>query len=271
MAGLALGGGASAGAATGRHHRSPRTVNARVSARFVMQGRIVTAVRVKGERRGQRVTRQWTITPSACKGNVCRHLVLTRERSANQFDHLVLSRTGVGRYAGNGRFYVALACKGAIYPHGQVVPYRVTVAVTHAVTIQGIAFATALTATYTNTQRTDRTICPTGPSHDAATYSGTAQPLPSPPTAAFSAAVAPGTDTATFTSTSAPGGDQAPIASYAWQFGDPASGPANAAATPRAGHTFSVPGTYIVTLTVADTSGLTATTAQQVVVPGAPG
>src|ERR1700757_1041875 len=101
VAGLALGGGASAGAATGRHHRSPRTVNARVSARFVMQGRIVTAVRVKGERRGQRVTRQWTITPSACKGSVCRHLVLTRERSANQFDHLVLSRTGVGRYAGN--------------------------------------------------------------------------------------------------------------------------------------------------------------------------
>jgi len=268
---LGMGAGSTADAAARHHPRRPRTVDARVSAAFVMRGRIVTAVRVKGEHRGQRITRQWTFTGENCAGNICRQLLLTRERSAGQFDHLVLSRTGVGRYAGNGRFYAPLECKGAIYPQGQVAPYRVTVAVTHAVTIQGIAFATALTATYTNARRTDRTICPTGPSHDAATYSGTASPGPSPPSAAFSAAVPPGSDSATFTSTSTPGGDQSPITGFAWNFGDPTSGPADAATGPQAAHIFTAPGTYTVSLTVTDANGLTTTQSQQVVVPAPPG
>lgn len=262
---------ATASAAARRHRRGPRTVDARVSATFVMHGRIVTAVRVQGEHRGQRITRQWTFTGEECRRNVCRRLLLTRERSAGQFDHLVLVRTGVGRYAGNGRFYAALECKGAIYPQGQLVPYRVTVDVTRAVTIQGTAFATALTATYRNPRRTDRTICPTGPSHDAANYSGTATPPPSPPAAAFSTAVSPGSDTATFTSSSTPGGDQAPIGGYAWNFGDAASGPANGATAPQASHTFTAPGTYTVSLAVTDANGLTATASQRVVVPGPPG
>lgn len=260
-----------AGAATRRHSRGPRTVDARVSAAFAMNGRISTAVRVPGERRGQRFARRWTFTGEDCAGNICGRLLLTRERSAGQFDHLLLSRTGVGRYAGNGRFYAALECKGAIYPAGQVAPYRVTVAVTRAVTIQGIAFATGLTATYTNRRRTDRTICPTGPSHDAATYSGTASPGPSPPSAAFTAAVGPGSLAATFTSTSTPGGDQAPIAGLQWNFGDPASGPANGATGAQVTHTFTAPGTYTVSETVTDADGLTAVQSQQVVVPPPPG
>lgn len=268
--GLGAGAGSAAGATTHRHRR-PRTVDARVSATFVMRGRIVTAVRVQGEHRGQRITRQWTFTGQNCARNICRQLLLTRERSAGQFDHLVLARTGVGRYAGAGRFYAALECRGAIYPQGQAVPYRVTVAVTRAVTIQGTAFATALTATYTNARRTDRTICPTGPSHDAATYSGAASPGPSPPSTAFSAATTPGSDAVTFTSTSTPGGDQAPIAAYAWNFGDPASGPANGASAPQAVHTFTAPGTYTVSLTVTDANGLATTASQQVVVPAPPG
>ncbi len=273
LIGLAAPFGAAAGAGAAASHRTrpPRPVDARISAAFVMHGRIVTAVRVPGEHRGQRITRQWTFTGQDCVGNTCRRLLLTRQRSANQFDHLVLARTGVGRYAGGGRFYAALECKGAIYPQGQAASYRVTVSVTHAVAIQGARFATALTATYTNGRRTDRTICPTGPSHDAATYSGTASPGPSPPSAAFSAAVAPGSDTATFTTTSTPGGDQAPIVAYAWNFGDPASGPADGATAPQASHTFTAPGTYTVSLTVADASGLTATQSQQVVVPAPPG
>lgn len=267
---LAAGAGP-AGAAKRSRARAPRAIDARVSGAFVMHGRIVTAVRVKGEHRGQRITRQWTVTAQNCRHNVCGRLRLTRERSAGQFDHLVLTRTGAGHYAGNGLFYAALQCKGAIYPQGQKVPYRVTVTVARSVTIQGTAFATALTATYANARRTDRTICPTGPSHDAATYSGTATPGPSPPSAAFSAAVAPGTDTATFTSTSTPGGDQSPIGGFAWNFGDPASGPANGATGQQASHTFSAPGTYTVSLTVTDANGLTATQSQQVVVPAPPG
>lgn len=265
--GLLLGAWAPAGAAGSR---APRTVDARVSAVFVMHGRILTAVRVSGEHPGQRITRLWTFAARGCTGNVCRRLLLTRERSAQQYDHLILSRTGVGRYAGNGAFSVGLECRGAIYPRGENVPFRVTVAVTHGATIQGTAFASALSVTYTNLRRADRTICPIGPSHDSARYSGVASPPPSPPTAAFSSAVAPGTDTATFTSTSTSGGDQSPIVGVLWQFGDPASGGANTATTPQATHTFTAPGTYTVSLTVTDGNGLIATQTQPVVVPAPP-
>lgn len=271
MLGVLAGLGFLVGMGTPAGATRPRRVDARVSAAFVMHGRILTAVRVIGEHRGQRITRRWTFTGRACTRKLCRRLLLTRERSAGLYDHLVLSRTGVGRYAGTGRFYVGLQCRGAIYPHGQVVPYRVTVDVRHAVTVEGIPFASALTATYTNPRRSDRTICPTGPSHDAARYSGLASPPPSPPTAAFSSAAAPSLDTATFTSTSTPGGDQSPIVAVRWQFGDPASGAANMATTPRATHTFTAPGTYQVSLMVTDRAGLTARQSQQVVVPAAPG
>jgi hypothetical protein len=269
--GLLAAGIAPAGAAVRRRPRPPRPVDARISAAFVMRGRVTTAVRVPGEYRGQHITRQWTFTGEDCARNICRRLLLARERTTGLVDDLVLVRTGVGRYAGSGRFYAALSCKGAVYPQGQVAPYRVTVMVTRTTTVQGTAFATALTATYTNARRTDRTICPTGPSHDAATYSGTASPAPSPPSAAFTATATPGSDGAIFTSTSTPGGDQSPITGYAWSFGDPASGPADGATTPQATHTFSRPGVYKVSLTVTDVTGLTATQTQQVVVPPPPG
>jgi PKD repeat protein len=246
------------------------TVDARVSAPFVMSGRIVTAVRVRGEHRGQAITRQWTFTGRSCAGAVCRQLSLRRERSAHQFDSLVLSRVGVGRYAGSGRFYAGLQCRGKINPRGLVVPYRVAVDVIGAVAIQGIRFASRLSATYTNPGRTDRTRCPIGPSHDAAQYSGVAAPLPSPPTAAFGVTVNGSADSATFTDTSTLGAGAAPIVSRLWQFGDPASGSANTAQTPTASHTFSAPGTYSVSLTVTDANGLTSSQTQSVVAPGPP-
>lgn len=262
---IALGGAAAPALAA----KAPRPVNGRVSATFVMHGRITDAVRVTGERRGQWVTRAWTFAGERCSGAVCRRLLLTRERSAGQYDHLVLTRTGTGRYAGNGRFYAALSCRGTVYPRGEVVPYRVTVEVMRSVMVQGNRFATALRATYTNRHRTDHTICPLGPSHDAAVYTGTASPAPSPPTAAFTYAVSPGTDTVAFTGTAGLGGDQAPITSVAWQFGDPASGPANTATTAQATHAFSAPGSYTVRFRVTDAQGRTATQSQTVTVPGA--
>lgn len=269
--GLLLGGGDPAGARARAHKARPHTVDARVSAAFVMHGRIRAAVRVKGEHRGQRISRRWTFSGRACSRNICRRLLLARERSAHQVDYLVLHRVGTGRYAGRGRFYAALECRGAIYPRGQVAPYRVTVRITDTKRVHRIRFATALAATYTNRRRFDHTICPTGPSHDAATYAGTASPPPSPPTAAFTSSVAPGTATATFTSTSAPGGDQAPLTAFRWRFGDPRSGAANTATTAQAGHTFTAPGTYRVSLTVTDASGLTARRSERVVVPAPPG
>lgn len=257
-------------AAPGAGARPLRTVDARISGVFTMRGRVTTAVRVRGEHRGQRVTRRWVFAAGRCAGDVCRTLTLRRERSAGLYSRLVLRRVGRGRYAGGGRFFVGLECNGAIYPRGELVPYRVTVAVTRSASIQGVAFATALRATYVNRRRIDRTICPVGPSHDAARYGGTATPAPSAPAATFTVATAPGSDTATFTDTSSRGGDGARIVSVLWQFGDAASGAADTATTPRATHAFTAPGTYAVSLTVTDAAGLRSTATQQVVVPPPP-
>lgn len=259
-----------AGAPAPAAAQGPQPVDARVSAAFTMNGIVTAAVRVRGEHRGQHVVRRWSFTGRSCTGDVCRQLVLIRQRSAGRTDRLVLNRTGVGRYAASGRFFAGLRCRGRVYPRGEIVPYRISVAVTQAAAVQGITFATGLAATYTNTRRIDTTICPLGPSHDAARYLGLATPPPAPPTAAFTAAVGPGTSTGTFTDTSAAGTDNAPIVSVLWQFGDPASGPANTATTPQATHAFTAPGTYTVSLTVTDANGLTSTQAQQVTVPAPP-
>jgi PKD repeat protein len=246
------------------------TVNARVSATFVMHGRVTRALRVAGEHRGETVIRTWTFTGQACTRTYCRRLQLRRERSAQLFDTLVLTRVGVGRYRGASRFFEALECNGALFPRGEVVPYRITVRVTRARTIQGIPFASALSADYANLRRSDRTICPIGPSHDSAVYGGTASPLPTPPAAAFTATVDGPTDRVAVTDGSVPGAGGAPIVARSWQFGDPASGAANTATTPGAAHTFTAPGTYTVSLTVTDANGLSSTRTQSVVAPGPP-
>ncbi len=265
---LALAVATPAGAAT-RHSSAP-AVDARVGAAFVMQGRIVTAVRVRGEHAGQAITRRWTFSGQSCAGSVCQRLSLRRERSAHQFDGLVLTRVGIGRYAGSGRFYAGLVCRGQRWPRGEVVPYQITVQVAQAVPIQGIEFASALTATYTNSLRIDRTICPIGPSHDAAQYTGAAIALPSPPIAAFTSSVNGPTDTGTFADTSAPGAGGAAIVAHQWNFGDPGSGGADTAATANPMHTFIAPGSYGVSLTVTDANGLTSVVTQPVVAPGPP-
>jgi PKD repeat protein len=244
--------------------------DARISTTYIMHGQIVTAVRVHGEHRGQSITRRWTFTGLGCAGSVCRRLSLRRQRSANHFDHVTLSRVGVGSYAGSGRFSSGLRCRGRRYPHGLVVPYTVRVQVAQAVPIEGIAFAGQLSAVYTNGRRIDHTPCPIGPSHDAARYTGVAAPLPSPPAAAFLVAVHPADDSATFTDTAARGAGGAAIVARAWQFGDPGSGAADTATATPAGHTFSAPGIYQVTLTVTDANGLTATATQAVTAPGPP-
>jgi PKD repeat protein len=245
-------------------------VDARVVSTFVMAGRITTAVRVRGEHPGQLITRHWQFSGQGCTASVCRRLTLRRERADHRFSRIVLARVGVGRYAGRSRFFAALRCRGRRYSRGEEVPYRITVQVTQAAPVEGVQFAARLAATYTNARRLDRTRCPLGPSHDAAVYTGTAAPLPSPPVAAFTAAVDPATDDGRFTDTSTAGAGGAPIVARQWQFGDPASGSADTATTRVATHQFSGPGAYTVTLTVRDANGLSASSAQTVIAAGPP-
>ncbi|HEY6523470.1 MAG TPA: PKD domain-containing protein [Solirubrobacteraceae bacterium] len=250
--------------------RAAGVADGRITTTYVMSGRIVTAVRVRGEHQGQSVTRRWTFTGVGCSRRTCRRLRLRRQRGAHRYDRLTLSRVGVGSYAGSGRFSAALQCRGRRYPHGLVVPYTIRVQVTQVVPIEGIAFASRLSAVYINRRRIDHTRCPIGPSHDAAQYVGVASPLPSPPAATFLVSAHPADDSATVTDTSARGAGGAPIVSRVWQFGDAASGAANTTTANPASHTFSAPGVYNVTLTVTDANGLSATATQPVTAPGPP-
>lgn len=241
--------------------------DARVVSTFVMHGRIVSALRVRDEHTGEPIIRHWQFIGQRCGPSACRTLMLRRERGDHRFSRIVLRHVGVGRYAGRARFYAPLRCRGRLYPRGEVVPYRIRIHVTQSTAIEGIEFAARLHATYTNARRIDRTHCPLGPSHDAAVYTGTAAPLPSPPTGAFTARVNPTTEVGQFTDTSTPGAGGAPVIAWYWSFGDPASGEADDSGLQDPQHRFSAPGAYRVCEIIRDANGLTGGTCQPVVVP----
>jgi hypothetical protein len=240
-------------------------IDARVAGAFQMQARVNEAVNVRGEHRGMHLRREWTITPGGCVGSVCARLSVRRQRSAGMQETLTLKRTGVGAYAGDSSFYAPLRCRGRTYRHGMRVPYRITLTIVGAETVQAIMFARRIAATYTNLRRVDTTPCSLAPSHDAALYTGAAlSPLPTPPAVSVTATVDEATATAAFTSVATPAIDGAPIISRQWNFGDPASGAADGSIETYPTHIFSAAGSYAVTLTVTDANGLTATATQEV-------
>ena len=87
-------------------------------------------------------------------------------------------------------------------------------------------------------------------------------PPNTPPTASFTAS---STDLKVAVDAASSSDAEGPIASYVWDFGDGTTG-SGVTAT----RTFAAPGTYTVTLTVADVGGLTATTSRQVTATAPP-
>lgn len=247
----------------------PAAVDARATGTFEMLARVTAAENVPEEHVGQLLRRRWLISPQSCAGSVCQALELDRERSAGIDETLTLSRVAAGTYVGASSFYVALRCKHRTYPHGSLAPYRITLTVSSAVTVQGIAFARTIAATYENFKRSDSTPCVLDRSHDAARYTGSAtSAIPSPPVASFSTQLNGTTDSASFTDTSTPAAGGAQIVSTQWSFGDPASGAGDSSLEAAPSHQFSGPGVYTVTLTVTDANGLSSTTTQSVTAPG---
>lgn len=250
---------------------SARPPAARVQGRFTMRAVVTAAFGVRGEHRGERLTRTWRIRPGGCQGDVCDVLHLRRTRGHGRTLRLALHRLPGGDYAGRGAFFVPVSCRGRIRRHGARAPYAIRLRVTAARTIGGIRFARRVAATYVNRTRIDRTGCALQPSYDAARYSGRLRGgLPTPPRPAFTASA--GQDgVVSFTSTSGPGtGPGRLIAAYRWDFGDPASGPADASGLPAPTHQYPAPGGYLVTLTAIDHAGLQASTEQTIAVPAAP-
>lgn len=251
--------------------KRPRPPEARVTGVFAMTATVTAAVGVSGEHPGQILHRPWWLIPSDCGPRLCHRLTLYRRRSDDIAERVALTRTGRGRYAGTGVFYVGLQCLGHTYPRGSQVPFHITVAVRSTATVQDVRFARRITASYVNTSRSDDTPCPLGPSHDAARYTGTlTSPLPSPPTASFRVAVNGADQTASFTGTSRPGAGGARIRTRRWRFGDPRSGARNSSTATTPAHHFSAPGGYTVSLTVVDSYGLSSTATQTVLVPAPP-
>jgi len=152
---------------------------ARLAGQFRLAGRITVASGVLGEHVGQRVARTWSFTPN-CASGACATIGLVRSRSAGT-DQLLLRRRSPRYYTGTGSFFAPLRCGARTYRRGSAVPFRITVRVTAAVLAGGDVFATQISASYTNSSRTNLTPCVAVLGHDAARYTGQIA-LPSAPT-----------------------------------------------------------------------------------------
>ena len=149
---------------------APPFPNARLQGTFQLAGRVTAAHAVKGERVGQTLARLWSFS-STCPSGQCDQIALVRSRGAAS-DSLMLSRTGPGRYSGNGSFSLPLRCAGRLYPQGEQVPFTINVRITLAVPFGDETVATRVSATYVNRRRINRTPCVAALGHDAAAYHG---------------------------------------------------------------------------------------------------
>jgi PKD repeat protein len=231
---------------------------ARLQGAWTMSGKVTRADGVRGEHKGQRVKRKWTFT-SSCASGACSKVSLRRERSNKQSDKLTLKRSGSAGYTGKGKFYVRLKCNRRTYNRGGIAYYTIRLSVTKSRTVQSKRFATAISASYNNTKRVNKTPCGGSIGRDAGTYTGKlTSAFPAPPTASFTfAETSPGTVAFADKSAAAKG---AHLVSWNWDFGD---GSTSTSRNPS--HHYST-GAYDVTLTVRDSNGLTGTTTQHLIV-----
>jgi hypothetical protein len=158
---------ASGGVAATAAHAS----GTRLQGSFRMRGTITLAEHVYGEHRGQHVVRIWTFSPH-CDTGGCRRITLTRRRARRKINVLVLRRRGPGLYVGRGHFRVALNCAGHIDRGGGLALERIRVRIVHTLLVNGVRYATALRASYSNPSRRNLTACPGGIGRDAARYRG---------------------------------------------------------------------------------------------------
>jgi hypothetical protein len=157
--------------ATAQAPAAPPPSIARLQGTFELAGRVTVAVNVRGEHKGETVTRFWTFTP-LCDSGPCPTITLVRGRRLGASDTLTLYQKAPAHYVGHGAFYAPLRCNGQIYPQGERVPFAVTVTITKAFMIGGVVVAARVSARYINHRRVNLTPCVMAPSHDAASYHG---------------------------------------------------------------------------------------------------
>jgi hypothetical protein len=157
-------------APAGLAHAQTPVGGARLLGQFRMIGHVTVAKHIAGEHPGDPVLRGWSFTP-LCPGGSCPTVQLVRQRAGGT-DTVVLAQTSPGVYAGSGRFYAPLRCGRHIWRRGETVPFTINLEVTASALVFGVPIATAVSATYVNRKRTNRTRCVAAPGHDAAVYAG---------------------------------------------------------------------------------------------------
>lgn len=147
------------------------TVDGRLDGEFRMKGTITSAVRVKGEHEGDKVTRTWLFA-SKCDQGPCDEVILHRHRGKKRVDRVVLDRKEAGRYVGKNKFHFPIRCAGRVHEHGGEARVRIEVTVTEA---NADGLATAVKAKYDNPRRVNHTQCGDDEDlgHDSARYTGT--------------------------------------------------------------------------------------------------
>lgn len=181
LAGAAAAALPAAGAASAAGAVNPLVSAARLQGNFLLAGRVTVARGVRGERRGQRLTRTWGFA-SPCPRGQCTTVLLLRQR-ANGGDGLKLRRTGPGRYRASSTFYVPVRCGRQLVTRGEAVPFTITVRITAAIaTDPNTVQATQISATYSSGRRRNLTPCVAVAGRDAATYRGSLVPPSPPPT-----------------------------------------------------------------------------------------
>ena len=143
---------------------------ARLAGRFRMTGRVTSAAGVRGERRGDRVSRIWTFS-GACASTPCQTATLSRARSGGA-DTLTLLRRSPSVYSGSGVFVLPLTCGRLRYAWGELVRFSISVTVTEVRTTALGPLAGRLQASYVSRSRQNLTPCLLAPAHDAARYTG---------------------------------------------------------------------------------------------------
>jgi hypothetical protein len=146
------------------------TPGVRLQGQFTMAGQITGALNVKNEHRGELISRVWSLTP-LCATGPCPQVRLLRTLGRGTIV-INLHSTSANSYAVNSSFYAPLKCDGKINQRGELVPYTITLTITADTVLNGVTYATAITARYRDSNRLNLTHCVFPPSHDAATYTG---------------------------------------------------------------------------------------------------
>jgi len=232
------------------------------AGRWVMRGVVVDAHNLDGARVGTKLTRTWVFRRCGA-----RCLRVSTERYQGGFDrHTVRLR---------GRYWIGTSPYARTCASGErvVAASRLKFRVTRSVRRDGRQLASKLDGTF---RGTSPGCTGDGPTREVWTYSATRKdlpPAPAAPTADIGIApelasysVAAGTSKLHFSDDSTDDRDSGRIVTRAWNFGDPASGEANASDLQSPQHTYTKPGSYRVTLTVTDDDGRTDTTRRVVVI-----